>query len=166
MYELVCARGNSYYIESPAKMGLVALDDGRCVLIDSGGDKDAGKKIKKILDGDTLDHIFVCVGIPSVVEDAMKLADNGCTINIFGGLKSGCTITIDPNIIHYSEVKLVGTFGFSDDNYMTSAKMLASGQVDMSQMITHVFPLADADKAFELGAHPTDDVVKILIEMK
>ncbi|MBQ4089635.1 MAG: MBL fold metallo-hydrolase [Clostridia bacterium] len=47
MYELVCARGNSYYIESPAKMGLVALDDGRCVLIDSGGDKDAGKKALK-----------------------------------------------------------------------------------------------------------------------
>lgn len=47
MYELVCARGNSYYIESPAKMGLVALDGGRCVLIDSGGDKDAGKKALK-----------------------------------------------------------------------------------------------------------------------
>ena len=44
-------------------------------------------------------------------------------------------------------------------------KMLAEGKVDMSQMITHVFPLADAEKAFELGAHPTDDVVKILIEM-
>ena len=41
----------------------------------------------------------------------------------------------------------------------------AEGKVDMSQMITHVFPLADAEKAFELGAHPTDDVVKILIEM-
>ena len=124
------------------------------------------KAIEEILDGESLHQIFVCVGIPAVVEEAMGLAYGGTTINVFGGLKTGATITIDPNIIHYSEVKLVGTFGFSDDNYMTSAKMLASGQVDMSQMITHVFPLADADKAFELGAHPTDDVVKILIEMK
>lgn len=44
MYELTRARGNSYYIESPAKIGLVALDGGRCVLIDSGGDRNAGKK--------------------------------------------------------------------------------------------------------------------------
>lgn len=44
MYELTRARGNSYYMESPAKIGLVALDGERCVLIDSGGDKDAGKK--------------------------------------------------------------------------------------------------------------------------
>ena len=143
--------------EIAAKMGAQVINPGKT--------PDVKAEIAKALEGDTLDHIFVCVGIPAVVEDAMNLADKGTTINIFGGLKSGCTITIDPNIIHYSEVKLVGTFGFSDDNYMTSAKMLASGQVDMSQMITHVFPLAEADKAFELGAHPTDDVVKILIEM-
>lgn len=47
MYELICARGGSYYIESPAKIGLVVNDDGKCVLIDSGGDKDAGKKALK-----------------------------------------------------------------------------------------------------------------------
>ena len=134
-------------------------------VINPGKTPDVKAEIKKILGGETLDQIFVCVGIPSVVEDAMLLADKGGTINIFGGLKSGCTITIDPNIIHYSEVKLVGTFGFSTENFMTSAKMLAEGKVDMSQMITHVFPLAEAEKAFELGAHPTDDVVKILIEM-
>jgi L-iditol 2-dehydrogenase len=134
-------------------------------VINPGKTPDVKAEIKKLLNGEALDQVFVCVGIPAVVEDAMLLVDKGGTVNIFGGLKSGCTITIDPNIIHYDEVKLVGTFGFSTENFMTSAKMLAEGKVDMSQMITHVFPLADAEKAFELGAHPTDDVVKILIEM-
>ena len=46
MYELVCARCGSYYIESPAKMGLY-VSGGDCWLIDSGGDKDAGKKALK-----------------------------------------------------------------------------------------------------------------------
>jgi len=60
MYELVCARGNSYYIESPAKMGLVAVGGDRCVLIDSGGDKDAGKKALKHISamGWTLDMVL------------------------------------------------------------------------------------------------------------
>ena len=42
MYELYQALGNSYYIQSPAKIGLVRLDDSRVCLIDSGNDKDAG----------------------------------------------------------------------------------------------------------------------------
>lgn len=50
MYELIQAGENSYFIQSPAKIGLVKLNDTEVCLIDSGNDKDAGKKIKKILD--------------------------------------------------------------------------------------------------------------------
>lgn len=50
MYELVQISENDYYIESPAKIGLVKLNDEDIVLIDSGNDKNAGRKIKKILD--------------------------------------------------------------------------------------------------------------------
>ncbi len=60
MYELVNVIGNSYYIESPAKIGLVKLNENEVCLIDSGNDKDAGKKIKKLLDakGWTLTAIY------------------------------------------------------------------------------------------------------------
>ena len=44
MYELKHVLGNTYYIESPAKIGLVKLNSTEAVLIDSGSDKDAGKK--------------------------------------------------------------------------------------------------------------------------
>ncbi|WP_418751852.1 MBL fold metallo-hydrolase [Frisingicoccus sp.] len=50
MYELVQVSENSYYIESPAKIGLVKLGGDEVCLIDSGNDKDAGRKIRKILD--------------------------------------------------------------------------------------------------------------------
>ena len=135
-------------------------------VINPGKTPDVKAEIKKLLGGKKLDQIFVCVGIPAVVEDAMKLIDKGGTVNIFGGLISGCTITIDPNIIHYSEVSVVGTFGFSSKNFMDAARSIAEGKVDLSNLVTHEFALEDADKAFELGAHPTDDVVKIVVKMK
>ena len=50
MYELIQVSGNSYYIQSPAKIGLVKLNDTDVCLIDSGNDKDAGRKIRQILD--------------------------------------------------------------------------------------------------------------------
>ena len=136
------------------------------LVIDPHQTPDVKGEIRRILKGGRLDHIFACVGLPSVVEDAVLLADKGSTVNIFGGLKSGSTITIDPNIIHYSEVKLVGTFGFNRRNFLEAAHMIASGQVDLSALITDIFPLEEADKAFELGAHPAENTVKILLQMK
>lgn len=50
MYELIQLSNKCYYIESPAKIGLVRLNDNDVCLIDSGNDKDAGRRIKKILD--------------------------------------------------------------------------------------------------------------------
>ena len=50
MYELIQVAENSYYIQSPAKIGIVKLNDTEVCLIDSGNDKDAGKKVKKVLD--------------------------------------------------------------------------------------------------------------------
>ena len=50
MYELVQVGERSYYIQSPAKIGLVRLDDAAVCLIDSGSDKDAGRKVRQILD--------------------------------------------------------------------------------------------------------------------
>jgi len=60
MYELIQVAENSYYIDCPAKIGLYKLSDTEVLLIDSGSDKDAGKKVKKHLDekGWTLKAIY------------------------------------------------------------------------------------------------------------
>lgn len=50
MYELIQLTPNNYYIQSPAKIGLVKLSDDEVCLIDSGSDKDAGRKARQVLD--------------------------------------------------------------------------------------------------------------------
>lgn len=50
MYELIQISERSYYIQSPARVGLVRLDGQNVCLIDSGNDKEAGRKIRKLLD--------------------------------------------------------------------------------------------------------------------
>jgi glyoxylase-like metal-dependent hydrolase (beta-lactamase superfamily II) len=60
MYELHQAGGNTYYIDCPAQMGVYLLPENKAVLIDSGNDKEAGKKILKIFaeNGWTLDTVI------------------------------------------------------------------------------------------------------------
>lgn len=50
MYELRQVAPNSYYIQSPAKIGLYRLSETEVCLIDSGNDKDAGRKVRQLLD--------------------------------------------------------------------------------------------------------------------
>lgn len=49
MYELNQVGDKSYYINCPAKIGIYLADDKNVYLIDSGNDKDAGRKVRKIL---------------------------------------------------------------------------------------------------------------------
>ena len=69
MYELIQLTEQTYYIKSPANIGLVRLEGQEVCLIDSGSDKDAGRKVRQILDrnGWTLKAIYntaICRGRP------------------------------------------------------------------------------------------------------
>lgn len=50
MYELIQLTDSCYYIQSPAKIGLIKTGANEVCLIDSGNDKDAGRKVRQILD--------------------------------------------------------------------------------------------------------------------
>lgn len=50
MYELIQAGERTYYINCPAKIGIYRINDNEVCLIDSGNDKETGKKVHKILE--------------------------------------------------------------------------------------------------------------------
>ncbi len=60
MYELIQLSENDFYVDCPSKIGVVYLGENRAVLIDSGSDKDAGKKVLRHLEsrGWTLAAIY------------------------------------------------------------------------------------------------------------
>ena len=59
MYELIQTAEHTYYIESPAKIGLVQTG-GTVTLIDSGSDKEAGRKVRQHLDARGLKLSAIC----------------------------------------------------------------------------------------------------------
>ena len=50
MYELIQVSEKCYYINCPAKIGVYVAEKDNVYLVDSGNDKDAGRKVRQILD--------------------------------------------------------------------------------------------------------------------
>ena len=50
MYELVQVGPRSYYINAPVKIGVYLAEENQVYLIDSGNDKDAGRKLRQLLE--------------------------------------------------------------------------------------------------------------------
>lgn len=60
MYELIQVSDNDYYVKSPTNIGLVKLNDKDVCIIDSGNDKEAGRKIRQILDANGWNLVAIC----------------------------------------------------------------------------------------------------------
>lgn len=96
MYELIQLTEHDYYIDCPAKIGLVRIDEDNVVLIDSGNDKDAGKKVFRILEanGWNLKAIFNTHSHAYHIGGNRFLQDKtGCSIYAKG---MECTYTNHP----------------------------------------------------------------------
>lgn len=82
MYELISVGENTWYIDCPAKIGVVRAADGMYI-IDSGNDKDAGRKVRQIFEreGWTLKGILNTHSHADHVGGNKYLQNNtGCSI--------------------------------------------------------------------------------------
>ncbi|MHA1274520.1 MAG: alcohol dehydrogenase catalytic domain-containing protein [Promethearchaeota archaeon] len=110
---------------------------------------DVIKTITKKTNGKGVNLIIVAIGISSAVEESFNYVSNGGVINVFGGLQKNSRISIDPNIIHYNEVSLIGSFGFSPKNFRMAVKLIESGKISLKKIITHEFDIDDIEEAFK-----------------
>ena len=105
--------------------------------------------IKKITNGIGFDYIFECTGIPEVWESSINYARKGGTVILFGGCKSGTTVTYDTGKLHYGEITLRGVFHFTPADVRRAYELLCEGKLGVSRLISGRYPLSQTQKAFD-----------------
>ena len=103
MFELIQAAGNTYYFNCPAKIGVYCLPNNKVILIDSGNDKEAGRKILKILNEKNweLEAIISTHSNADHIGGNKFLSDRtGCKVYAKGIEKAFCEYPIlEPSIL-------------------------------------------------------------------
>jgi L-iditol 2-dehydrogenase len=123
--------------------------------------------LKAVLDqesqGRGADAIIVAAPAHAAQESALTLAAIGGRINFFGGLpKDRPTISFDSNIVHYKELVITGTTACSTNDCRQASRLIDSGVVDLADLISQRFPLAEALAAF--AAAEDRKSLKIILE--
>jgi L-iditol 2-dehydrogenase len=94
------------------------------------------------------DYVFECTGMPDVWESSITYVRRGGTVVLFGGCKSGTTVTYDTGRIHYDEITLKGVFHFTPSDVKKAYKLLFKGKLGVSRLISGSYPLAKTQRAF------------------
>ena len=107
--------------------------------------------------------VIVAAPSPAAQESALQFAAVGGRINFFGSLpKEHPAIQFDSNLVHNKELLVTGTTGCSTDDCMRAAGIVNSGRIDLSGLVTRVFPLSKALEA--LLAAESRASLKIVLE--
>ncbi|ATW25882.1 zinc-dependent alcohol dehydrogenase [Candidatus Formimonas warabiya] len=123
--------------------------------------RDPVAEVRRLTGGRGADIVVVAVGHEKVLEQALYLAGRGGQILYFAAaLKEKLALPLD--LVHYQELKLMGSYDSMICHYEDALQAMASGAVVVEPLISHRFALEDIQKAFELARKR--EGLKILIQ--
>jgi L-iditol 2-dehydrogenase len=124
-------------------------------------DKDLKGEIDRITNGRGVDVVITAASSPELQPLAVELLATHGRVNFFGGLPKGTLAEIDTNRVHYRGLTLTGTTGSSNEDYYRSMQLVANGQINVRDIVSHRFPIDDIGAAFALAQ--TGTVMKSMI---
>ena len=113
-------------------------------------------------EGKGLDVAVECVGLPSIWERMFSLVRPGGTVHYFGGCKSGSTVTFDTTRMHYGDIKMMSVFHHTPKYFRQALELIASGDIDVEQLITAKIGLEGVQDALE--KHMEGEAIKFLVK--
>ena len=110
-------------------------------------------------DKGTFDVMLECSGNERALRDGLEvMRPRGVVVQL--GL--GGDVSIPQNMVVAKELSICGSFRFHAE-FALAVKLINEGRVDLSPVITHSFPMAQAREAFEM-ASDRKRAMKVLID--
>ena len=119
------------------------------LLTSTDGD-DVVNKVRRLTGGRGVDVAIEAVGHPDAWDVAVNLLRRGGTVNFFGGCPSDSRISLDTQLLHYSELTCKASFHHTPGHVRKALQIVSQGQITSKDFVNRVEPLA---KLLEVMQH-------------
>jgi len=127
---------------------------------------DVVRAAKDATQGRGADVALVAVGADSLIRTAMDAVRPGGRVMLFASTQHG-EAPFDPAAVCMDEKTLMGSYSssvtFNDEVARLVFEGYRDGSFDLTQLISHRFPVEEAVAAIDLASHPQPDSMKIVI---
>jgi L-iditol 2-dehydrogenase len=99
--------------------------------------------IRSLTSGRGADIVIEAVGIPEAWQSAVRMVRRGGTINFFGGCPTGTSISLDTNLLHYSELTCKASFHHTPKHISRALELVSEGRITSQDFVNRVEPLTN-----------------------
>ena len=126
--------------------------------------EDVPHKVKELNNGCLADFVILCAGARTAIEQAIKSLDRGGVILVFASADEGVNLSLPMNDFFWrSERSMISSYAANPDEHREALKFIKSKKINVKDMITHRFGLAEIQKGFKLVSEAKESI-KVIIE--
>jgi L-iditol 2-dehydrogenase len=115
--------------------------------------------------GNGADVVITACPAPEVQSEAIQLLAPFGRLCLFGGLpKTSGPVPIDTNAIHYGSFLVTGSTGGAVEDYRIALRLVAGKRIDLTRVISHVFPFSDLRAAYDTALAGADGKVVLVAD--
>jgi L-iditol 2-dehydrogenase len=121
------------------------------------------EKLEEINDGHLANQVVVCTGATSAAMSALDCVENGGTILFFAVPDPTVKLPVPINQFWRNEITMRTSYGAAPNDLEDSLRFLATGRLNVKDMITHRLSLLEAQEGFRLMAEAGQSL-KVILE--
>ena len=138
-------------LETAKKLGATAIVNAK--------DGDTVEKVKALTpESRGCDIAIEATGYPEVWEKNIQMARKGGLVLLFGGTKSGTQLVADANLVHYSQLTIMGLYHTTPKYTMAAFELLKNNVIKAEDFISNSYSLDQIEEA--ILEHSKAQVIK------
>jgi L-iditol 2-dehydrogenase len=110
------------------------------------------ERVKELTEGRGANAVIVAVGAAEPIRQGLAMGAINAWVNLFAGTYPPMELPVDPNLIHYRQLRVTGSHDFTPYHFSTALKLIQHKIINVEPLISHRFELDLVRDAFETTA--------------
>jgi L-iditol 2-dehydrogenase len=152
-----------YRLEKAREFGADEVIDVSAAASSPQAGKSLSEKVMELTSGEGAYRVVIGPSSIRAMEQGIPCAAPGGTVLFFTPAPPGQMLTFDQNAIYFRDVNFVQSYSCGPDDTREALSLIERGIIPVDKIITHRFPLDQAEEAFRLTSKAGESLKAIVL---